>query len=555
MFETEIVREIEQKQQEWEETTVKEYVKDFPEKEILSDIPRRRLYTPNDLVDFDYMKDLGFPGEEPFTRGKFPTMYRSRFWTEGLYSGYGRPEDANKRMKFLLAQGDNTVRIAYDLPTQLGYDSDHPLAVPEVGQIGVACSSLQDIEKLFDGIPMDRVPIMGSINNPHIVLWAMYVAAAEKQGIASQQLSGQVVSDFINEYIGRGTYIFQPPGCLRLSLDFMEYATQHIPDIIYEICAYSIREKGSTAVQEAAYAIATGLYLIESALERGMAVDDLRLYNWELHLATHMDFFDEVAKCRALRRLWARIVKERFNPANPDSLAVRLGPTSGGSTLTAQQAENNIVRVAIQLLATVLGGGNFTKTSCYDEAYAIPTPKSHRISLMTQHVVAYESGIADVVDPLGGSYYVESLTNDMEKRIVDYLKKLEEKGGLLKAIETGWFQADIARAAYKRQKEIDDGKRVIVGVNKFVVDEMPDFEIHHPDHTVAEDMKGRLARLRQERDSGKVRECLSAIEKAAGAKENLFPFVLSAVKNHATLGEICAIFREVFGEYQHNVKI
>jgi methylmalonyl-CoA mutase, N-terminal domain len=555
MFDKERILEIERKQKEWEETRVKEYVKDFPEREILSDVPHKRLYTPKDLEDFDYLRDLGFPGEAPFTRGKFPTMYRSRFWTEGLYSGYGRPEDANKRMRFLLAQGDNTVRIAYDLPTQLGYDSDHPLAVPEVGQIGVACSSLKDVERLFEGIPMDRIPIMGSINNPHIVLWAMYVAAAEKQGIESGQLSGVVVSDFLHEYVGRGTYIFQSEGCLRLSLDFMEYATRNIPDIIYEVCGYTIREKGSTAIQEAAYALATGLYLIESAVKRGMAVDDLRLYNWELHLAAHMDFFEEIAKCRALRRLWAKMVKERFNPQNPGSLAVRIGPTSGGSTLTAQQAENNIVRVAIQLLATVLGGGNFTKTSCFDEAHAIPTPKSHRISLMTQHIVAYESGITDVVDPLGGSYYVEALTNDMEKRIVDYLKKLEEKGGILKATESGWFQADIARSAYKRQKEIDEGKRVIVGVNKFVVDEMPDFETHRADPTVAEDMKGRLERLRQERDGDKVRASLAAIEKAARGKENLFPFVLAAVKNYATLGEICAIFRSLFGEYQYRAKL
>ena len=541
---------IEKKEKEWENKTLKDYIKEFPEREIVSELPKQRLYTPKNLGDFDYLRDLGFPGEYPYTRGKFPTMYRSRFWTEGLYSGYGRPEDANKRLKFLIGHGDNTVRIAYDLPTQLGYDSDHPLVEPEVGLIGVACSSLKDIEALFEGIPMDSVPIMGSINNPHIVLWSMYIAAAEKQGIPSHKLSGQVCTDFLHECIARGTYIFPPAASLRLSLDFVEYALKHIPDLIYEICGYTVREKGATAVQEAAYVVATGLFFIQSALERGIDIDDLHLYNWEFHLATHMDFFEEVSKCRALRRLWARLIKERFTPKNLQSMAIRLGPTSGGSNLTAQQAENNIVRVAIQLMATVLGGANFTKTSCYDEAYAIPTPKAHRISLMTQHIVAYESGITDVVDPLGGSYYVEALTNDMERRILDYVEKIEARGGILKVTESGWIQGEIARSGYERQREIEEGKRVVVGVNKFVVDEMPDFEIHRPDPTVAEEMKKRLVQLRQERDNHQVQRCLSEILKAAQGRDNLAPLILDAVKCYATLGEICGVFREVFGEYQ-----
>lgn len=546
---------IKDRRRRWEETTLRDYVRSHPERKILSEPQRKRLYTPEDLEDFDYLEDLGFPGEEPYTRGKFPTMYRSRFWTEGLYSGYGRPEDANKRLKYLLGQGDNTIRLAYDLPTQLGFDADHSMAVAEVGQIGVSCSSLKDIEMLFDGIPMNRVPIMGSINNPHIVVWAMYVAAAEKQGLGAGELSGQVVTDFIQEYIGRGTYIFDSPGCQRLSLDFIEYATEHIPGLIFEINAYTVREKGSTAVQEAAYAIATGLFFVEAALQRGMKVDDIKLQNWEFHLAVHMDFFEEIAKCRAIRRLWARIIRQRYAPENPESLAIRIGPTSGGSTLTAQQPENNIVRVAIQLLATVLGGANFTKTSCYDEALAIPTPKSHRISLMTQHIVAHESGIADVVDPLGGSYFVESLTTEMEKRILAYVEEIEQRGGVLKATESGWLQGEIARAAYARQREVDSGERVIVGVNKFVVDEDLDIEVHRADPFVAQDMSRRLGELRQQRDDQAVRDALTALETAARGKDNLFPSVLHAVKCYATLGEICDVFRAVFGEYRHPTRL
>jgi len=396
---------------------------------------------------------------------------------------------------------------------------------------------------------------MGSINNPHSILWAMHVAAAEKQGLNAGQLSGQVVTDFIQEYIGRGTYIFDSAGCQRLSLDFIEYATKQIPDLIFEINAYTVREKGSTAVQEAAYAIATGLFFVEAALQRGLKIDDLKLQNWEFHLAVHMDLFEEIAKCRALRRLWARMIKQRYAPSKPESLAIRIGPTSGGSTLTAQQPENNIVRVAIQLLATVLGGANFTKTSCYDEALAIPTPKAHRISLMTQHIVAYESGIADVVDPLGGSYFVESLTTEMEQRILAYVEEIERRGGMLRATESGWFQGEIALAAYKRQMEVDGGERVIVGVNKFVVDEDVDVEVHRTDPSVARDMGRRLAELRRTRDNRNVQDALIALEAAARREDNLFPSVLHAVKCYATLGEICDVFRAVFGEYRHATRL
>lgn len=542
--------EIEKKQKDWEETTLKQSIEASPEREILSELPKQRLYTPLDLDGSDYLRDLGFPGEYPYTRGIHPTMYRSRLWNMAQYSGFGTPEDTNKRFKLLLSEGQTGVSLACDLPTQLGYDSDNPLVESEVGVIGVACPSLKEAETIFDGIPLDRITIRGSIDHPHMILWSMYMATAEKQGVSSDKLGGNVVSDCLQEYLGRGTYIFSPRGAMRLSLDFIEYGVKHIPQVSYQIAnGYSYRESGGTLVQEAAISLAIAITFIEAALERGIDIDDFapRL---SFNSAVHMNLFDEVAKFRALRRLWARTLRERFGAKKPSSLRLSIGPGTGGSTFTAQQAENNIVRATIEALAAILGGVTYLHVAGFDEGHAIPSEKAATIGLRTQQILAYESGVTDVVDPLGGSYYVEALTDKIEKGVIDYLEKIEARGGMVKAIESGWMQQELARSAYQRQKEIEEQKRIIVGVNKFGSTEKIAYEVHKANPKVLEEMKRRLEKLRKERDNSAVQRRLRELSKAAQGKDNLVPFVLDAVKSYATIGEICGVLREVLGEYQ-----
>lgn len=544
------LNEIENKQEEWENTTLKESLEKYPERETPSDLPKQRLYTPKDVGDSDYLRDLGFPGEYPYTRGTHPTMYRSRTWGIAQYSGFGAPEDTNKLFRFLLSEGQNGISMACDLPTQLGYDSDNPLAKADVGGVGVACPSLKEVETIFDGIPMDKIRILGSTSHPHIILWAMYMAAAEKRGISSHKLSGNVVSDYMTEYIARGNYILPPKAAERLSLDFMEYGLKHIPKLSYMVVdAYSIREAGCTVVQEGAFAFATAITFIEAALERSMDIDDFapRL---SFNSAIHMNLFEEVAKFRALRRLWARLLRERFGAKKPASLWFRVGPGTGGSTLTAQQAENNIARVTLEALAAILGGVQYLHTSSFDEGHGIPTEEAATIALRTQQILAHESGVTDVVDPLGGSYYVEVLTDKIEKEVVDYINQIEARGGIIKATESGWVQKEIARSSYIRQGEIAEGKRIIVGVNKFASDEKAAFKVHRREPKAAEEMKKRLEKLRRERDNSAVQRCLAEIGKAAKGKDNLTPLVLDAVRNYATVGEICGVLREIFGEYQ-----
>lgn len=549
MLDKKKLAQIKKAREKWEAGPLDEALKKSSEREFFSELPKKRLYTPEDLADFDFLRDSGFPGDYPYTRGIHPTMYRSRLWGMAEYAGFGMPEDTNRRWKFLLSQGQTGVSLACDLPTQLGYDPDHPLAEFEVGVVGVSCASLKEVAALFDGIPMDKITVIGSINHPSMILWSMYMAVAEKQGVPPEKLGGTVHWDCLNEYAGRGAYIFPPEGAMRLALDFLEYGLKHIPRLSYLVNAYTIRESGGTLVQEGAYAMAAGIGFLEAALQRGIDVDEFapRL---AFNHAIHMNIFEEVAKFRALRRLWARIVKEKFGAKKPASMRYSFGPGTGGSTFTAQEPENNIARAALEGLAAILGGATYLHAASYDEAYAIPTEKTVRIALKTQLVLAHESGVTEVVDPLGGSYFVESLTNEIEEKVEDYLEKIQKRGGIIEAIKSGWFQGEMTRAAYQKQKEIEDGERVIVGVNKFVSDEKPSFQIHRADRAVAEEMKRRVKKLRENRDKEKVQHALSELGNAVDRKRNLVPFVREAVKAYATIGEICDVFREAFGEYK-----
>ena len=549
MWDKRRLTQIKNRRKEWEAGPLRKAIEESPERTICSEIPKKRLYTPEDLADFDYLRDLEFPGNYPYTRGIHPTMYRSRLWGMAEYAGFGMPEETNERWKFLLRQGQTGVSLACDLPTQLGYDPDNPLAGPEIGVVGASCPSLKEAEVLFDGIPLDRITIRGSINHPHIVLWAMYMAVAEKQGVPPEKMGGTVHWDCLNEYVGRGAYIFPPEGAMRLALDFLEYGLKHIPKLSYMVNAYTIRESGATLIQEGAYALAAGSAFLSAAQQRGIDVD-VFAPRLSFNHAVHMNLFEEVAKFRALRRLWARILKDKYGAKKSASLRFRIGPATGGSTFTAQEPENNIARATLESLAAVLGGATYLHTASYDEAFAIPTEKSVRIALKTQLILAYESGVTEVVDPLGGSYYVENLTDEIEGKVKDYLEEIERKGGIIEAIKSGWFQSEIARSAYQKQKEIQEGRRVVVGVNKFVSDEKPNFKLHKADKKVRREMKGRVKRLRKERDNRKVQQALSTLRRMAEGDENLVPFVAKAVKAYATIGEICDVFRDVFGEYR-----
>lgn len=545
---TKVSSELEKKIAAWEKGPLKKHLESWPEREIASELPKKRLYTPLDVADLDYMSDLGFPGEPPFVRGYDPTMYRSKLWDMAQYAGFGAPEDARERYKALLKAGDRGVSIAYDLPAQLGYDADNPLVEAEVGLMGVSCSSLLDVEDIFATFEMDKTWIRGSICTLGIVFWAMYAAAAAKKSIASEQLSGEIVADCLHELISRGNYIFPPQQAIRLSLDLMEYGLKHIPGLRYQVNSYTLRERGATIVQEAAYALAASFYFFNAARDRGIDVEDLARH-WTLHTATHLDLFEEVAKLRAMKRLWAKLMKERFNPKDANVLRVRLQPITGGTPLTAQEPENNIVRVAIAALAGALGGSSYLATSSFDEAHAIPSAKAAKIALRTLQIIGWETGVADVVDPLGGSYYVEALTNEMEKRTLAYLGEIEDHGGIVKTIETGWIQQEIARSAYVRQKEIDEGKRKVIGVNMYVSNEKPSLTTHEPKPEILEKQKKRLEGLRKERNDAVVKACLEKVRKTAESKENMFPVLFEAVSNYTTLGEITRVLKEVFGEY------
>jgi methylmalonyl-CoA mutase N-terminal domain/subunit len=539
----------------WERETLDPALERYPERrdrfETGSDIELERLYLPRPARDRDYEERLGFPGEYPFTRGVQPTMYRGRLWTMRQYAGYASAAESNARYRYLLAQGQTGLSVAFDLPTQIGYDSDHPLALGEVGKVGVAISSLDDMRTLLDGIPLDRVSTSMTINAPAAILLAMYVAVGKEQGVEPRQLRGTIQNDILKEYIARGTYIFPPQPSMRLITDVFRYCAQHVPRWnTISISGYHIREAGSTAVQEVAFTLANAIAYVEAALAAGLAVDDFapRL---AFFFNAHNNFLEEIAKFRAARRLWARIMRQRFEAQHPRSLKLRFHTQTAGSTLTAQQPENNVVRVALQALAAVLGGTQSLHTNSRDEALWLPTEDSVRIALRTQQIIAHESGVADTVDPLAGSYAIEQLTDAIEQEAQVYIDKIDERGGALAAIQQGYVQGEIADAAYAYQKAVEEQEQILVGVNQFLVEEdHAALERLVVDPAIEAQQRQRLARLRERRDQERVGGVLSRIEAAARGDENLVPLFIAAVESDVTLGEICDVLRDVWGEYQ-----
>jgi methylmalonyl-CoA mutase N-terminal domain/subunit len=546
---------LEKALREWNAKAEKSLAK-YPERKAAfvtgSDAPIGRLYTPLDTAG-DYMEKIGLPGEFPYTRGVQQTMYRGRFWTMRQYAGFGNAEESNARYKYLLAQGQTGLSIAFDLPTQIGYDSDHPLAAGEVGKVGVAIDSMADMEVLFDGIPLDKVSTSMTINAPAAVLLAMYIAVAEKQGVPAEKLEGTIQNDILKEYVARGTYIYPPAPSMRLITDIFAYCSKQVPNWnTISISGYHIREAGATAIQEVAFTLADGIAYVEAAVKAGLDVDDFapRL---SFFFNAHNDLFEEVAKFRAARRVWAHIMKERFGAKNPKSLMLRFHTQTGGSTLTAQQPENNVVRVTIQALAAVLGGTQSLHTNSRDEALALPTEDSVRIALRSQQILAYESGVAETPDPLAGSYYVESLTDSIEAGALAYLKRIDDLGGAVKAIEQGFVQQEIQDSAYAWQMTVEKNERVVVGLNKFQVKEGAPKGLLRVDPIVGEKQCAKLAATKAKRDNAAVAAALETLKKAAMGTDNLMPPILAAVKTYATLGEICDVLRGVFGEYRPSV--
>ncbi len=557
---------------EWEQTTLQEILACFPERrrsfETTSGIPVDRLYTPED-VSADYIRDLDFPGHYPFTRGVQPTMYRGRLWTMRQYAGYATAEDSNRRYKYLLQQGQTGLSVAFDLPTQIGYDSDHELAEGEVGKAGVAISSLEDMETLFDGIPLDKVSTSMTINAPAAVLLTMYVAVAKKQGVEPAELRGTIQNDILKEYVARSTYIFPPRPSMRLITDTFRYCKDNLP--LWNpisISGYHMREAGSTAVQEVAFTFANAIAYVEAAMDAGLDVDDFgpRL---SFFFGAQNDFLEEVAKFRAARRMWARIMKDRFGAQNPSSWMMRFHTQTAGCTLTAQQPDNNVVRVTLQALAAVLGGSQSLHTNSRDEALSLPSEDSLRIALRTQQIIAHESGVADTIDPLAGSYFVEYLTDEIEKRAQEYIDKIDAMGGALAAIGIGYIQREIQESAYRWQMALDRKEQIVVGVNEFTVSEPTPLRLLKVDPAVRERQVARLFALKQRRDEARVKDLLGELEQIAlghtqgngmGAgpepgqsDENLLPVVLECVESYATLGEICGVLRGVFGEHKPTV--
>ena len=558
MFNKEELEKIKEGTKKYEEKVQKalqKFAERKPEFKTGGGLPLERLYTPEHLGGHSYMEDLGFPGQYPYTRGVQPTMYRGRFWTMRQYAGFATAAESNARYRYLLEQGQTGLSVAFDLPTQIGYDSDHPMAQGEVGKVGVAIDSLADMEVLFDGIPLDKVSTSMTINAPASVLLSMYIAVGEKQGVSMDKLSGTIQNDILKEYIARGTYIFPPKPSMRLITDIFEFCSTHVPKWnTISISGYHIREAGATAVQEVAFTLADGLAYVEAAVSKGL---DPNVFGRRLSFFfnAHNDFIEEIAKFRAARRLWAKLMKEKFGVTDPKALMLRFHTQTAGSTLTAQQPENNIVRVAIQALAAVLGGTQSLHTNSFDEALALPTEKSVGIALRTQQIIAYESGVANTVDPLAGSYVIESLTNEIEKQALEYINKIDEMGGMLRAIENGYVQQQIQDAAYNYQKAVESGEAVVVGLNRFTVDEQGEKrELLKVDPKVGENQVKALQEMKSRRDGEAVRRALEVVrETARDESRNLMPAIIEAVKVYATEGEICGVLREEFGEYQENI--
>ncbi len=522
----------------------------FPERK---NFEAQRLYTPLDIEDFDYEEKLGFPGQYPFTRGVQPTMYRGRLWTMRAYAGFATAEETNARYKYLLEAGQTGLSVAMDLPTQIGLDSDHELSHGEVGKVGVAIDSLADMEALFDGIPLDKVSTSMTINGPAAVLLAMYVAVAEKQGVKPEALKGTIQNDILKEYIARGTYIFPPRPSMRLITDTFEYCSKNIPKWnTISVGAYHIREAGASEVQEIAFAFANAMAYIDAAIKAGQKVDDFAPgISWIF--TAGLDFFGEVAKFRAARRLWARIMKERYGASVPKAQMLRVHVHTAGSVLTAQQPLNNVVRITWQALSAVLGGIQSMACCAYDEAIALPTEESATLALRTQQLLAYESGVTDTIDPLAGSYYIETLTDKIEKEAYDYIDKIDRMGGAVAAIEQGYMQQEMAAHAYEYQHEVEIGKRTVIGVNKFNDSKkLAEQDVLTADLSVGERQIARLEKMKAARDNEAVKAALEKLREAAKGTENLMPYLIDAVKTYATLGEICGVLREEFGEYKQS---
>jgi methylmalonyl-CoA mutase N-terminal domain/subunit len=556
LFDQEKLQSLRVKKEEWDRKVAAQLNRNAERKQEFktdSDIPVERLYTPVDTAGLSYEGDLGLSGEYPFTRGVQPTMYRGRLWTMRQYAGFGTAEETNRRFKYLLEQGQTGLSVAFDLPTQIGYDSDHQLARGEVGKVGVAIDSLQDMELLFDGIPLSKVSTSMTINAPAAVILAMYLVLAEKQGAGQTELNGTIQNDILKEYVARGTYIFPPQPSMRLITDIFAYCARHVPNWnTISISGYHIREAGSTAVQEIAFTLADGIAYVDAAIKAGLDVDNFapRL---SFFFNAHLNFFEEVAKFRAARRIWAKIMRERFGAKDPRSQMLRFHTQTAGCSLTAQQPDVNIMRVAYQALSAVLGGTQSLHTNSRDEALALPSEQSVLIALRTQQVIGYEIGVTDTVDPLGGSYYVEALTNKIEEEVWAYIRKIDELGGAVQAIEKGFMQREIQQSAYAYQRQIESGERVVIGVNKFKMETEKPEGLLKVNPAVAEKQIEKLHNLQESREQRAVAEALQNLRKVAQTEENVMPAIIKAVSVYATLGEICGILREVFGEYQQQV--
>ncbi len=547
-------RDVARAYQDWDEKVVKKTVARSPERhphfETTSGIEVKRLYTPADTDQLDYSEALNFPGQYPFTRGVQPTMYRGRFWTMRQYAGFGTAEESNKRYRYLLEQGQTGLSVAFDLPTQMGRDSDHALAAGEVGRAGVAIDSLADMEILLKGIPLDRVSTSMTINSTASILLALYLVVAEKQGVSWEKVNGTIQNDLLKEYIARGTYIYPPVSSLRIITDIFAFCADQVPNWnTISISGYHIREAGSTAAQEIAFTLADGIAYVEAAVSAGLDVDKFAS-RLSFFFNVHNNFFEEVAKFRAARRLWAKIMKERFHAKDPRSWMLRTHAQTAGSTLTAQQPDNNIIRVTLQALAAVLGGTNSLHTNSKDEALALPTEAAVRIALRTQQVIAYESGVADTIDPLAGSYYVESLTDALEAQAVEYIDRIDKIGGAVKAIETGYQQREIHNAAFRYQQAVESKEQIIVGVNDFTSEENESEDLLKIDLSLEKQQKEKVAAVRAERNQAAAKTALDQVELTARDGGNLMPVIIDAVRAYATLGEISDAMRRVFGEYK-----
>ena len=558
-------KKLQQAKADWEARTLQKALSRFPERKerftTSSEIELERVYLPDETLgeaaETRYLERLGFPGQYPYTRGVQPTMYRGRFWTMRQYAGYASAEETNARFRYLLDAGQTGLSVAFDLPTQIGYDPDHPMALGEVGRVGVSIPSAREMARLFEGIPLDKVSTSMTINAPAAVLLAMYIVVGKRQGVEPHKLRGTVQNDILKEYIARGTYIFPPKPSMRLITDLFAYCAREVPRWnTISISGYHIREAGSTAVQEVAFTLANGIAYVQAAIDAGLDVDSFapRL---SFFFNAHNNFLEEIAKFRAARRLWARIMRERFGAQNPKSWALKFHTQTGGSTLTAQQPENNIVRVTLQALAAVLGGTQSLHTNSMDEALALPTEKAVQVALRTQQIIAYESGVADTVDPLAGSYAVEQLTDEIEARAQAYIEHIDALGGALAAIEQGYIQSEINEAAYAYQRAVEEGEQIVVGVNKFTSEEAAEEprEILRVDPAIEAAQRERVRKLRAERDNARVRELLGRLETAARGSENLMPLFIACVEHDATLGEICGVLRDVFGEYRQSVTL